>query len=505
MQFRLGGEGDMILKDILSVLPNELLNLIKGDSLEVDCLDICLDSRDIVDGSLFVALKGHESDGRNYIVDAVRNGANVVIYELSDITEMQREEVERAKVPCVGIADLADYVSALASQFFNHPSKNLQIYGITGTNGKTSSAFILAQVFNHLGYQTAFMGTIGVGDPEQLQTTSHTTLDAISMQRYLATLLENEFTHVCVEVSSHALDQGRVSAVDFYAVLYTNLSQDHLDYHQTMAAYAAAKKILFTEFQPTLAVINKSDDFGAAVIEQTNAEFIVSYGDHVSGADVVIEEMIASKKGLTVSIITDSLDFDVQTQLIGMVNVPNVNLVVATLLALGIEIHDIQSSMSHAIAAPGRMELYSMQGKPMVVVDYAHTPDALKLALKSCRMHCEGSLWVVFGCGGDRDKSKRAVMGSIAEQYADRVVVSNDNPRSEQPMSIINDITEKMKGSPMIIEDRAKAVAYAIEQAIEDDVILIAGKGHETGQTIGKETLPYSDRAWVKECMEIAA
>jgi len=309
------------------------------------------------------------------------------------------------------------------------------------------------------------------------------------MQAYLAQLVQDGFTHACIEVSSHALDQNRVAAINFYAVLYTNLSQDHLDYHGDMRKYAAAKKRLFTDFEPSLAVINIDDQMGQALLEEANAEFIVSYSSQGATADAMAEDLVPTSAGLSFVLESQTVDVAVQSPLIGLLNVPNLMLVATTLLALGVEVEQIEQCMQKCLAAPGRMELFIAESQPMVVVDFAHTPDAIKAALESCRVHCDGQLWIVFGCGGDRDQSKRPIMGQMAEQFADKVVVCSDNPRSESAESII----------------AATAVAYAIEQANADDLVLLAGKGHETGQIIGQEILPYSDREWARECLGVAA
>jgi len=272
-----------------------------------------------------------------------------------------------------------------------------------------------------------------------------------------------------------------------------------------MQNYAGAKRKLFTQFNPTLAVINVEDNFGQALVDEVNAEFVVSYGQENSGANVTSEEIVASRSGLSLLIVSDSLEFSVNSNLIGLLNVPNLTLVASTLLALGLETDEINHTIQLCVAAPGRMELFVKEAYPMIVVDYAHTPEALKLALESCRIHCKEKLWVVFGCGGDRDQSKRALMGQIAEQYADNVVVCSDNPRSEAPESIIANIVDGMQSEPTVIENRSTAVSYAIAQADVNAIVLVAGKGHETGQIVGSEVYPYSDREWVKSCMEIAA
>ncbi len=486
-------------------LKGEQFDSITDVEQNIDCSTMTLDSREIVEGSIFLAIKGYQADGRDYISAAIEDGASVIFYEAIDIKESHSSDIQNASCLCIGVANLHKHASEIAAIFYEFPSEKLQVYGITGTNGKTSCAYLLAQSFNQLTYKTAFMGTIGVGLPDELVASTHTTLDAVSLQRYMAQLVSDDFSHVCIEVSSHALDQCRVAAVNFYAVLYTNLGQDHLDYHLNMQAYAAAKKQLFTQFNPTLAVINIDDEFGQALLDEVTAEFVVSYGKEESGADVVSEEIVASRSGLSVLIVSESLEFPVSSNLVGLLNVPNLTLVVTTMLALGVESSDINKVIQASHAAPGRMELFVRDACPMIVVDYAHTPDALKLALQSCRIHCEGELWVVFGCGGDRDQSKRELMGQMAEQYADKVIVCSDNPRSEDPMSIIANIETGMTDKHFVIENRSKAVAYAIEQAAANDVILVAGKGHETGQIVGSKVLPYSDRDWVKSCLEAAA
>jgi len=501
----------MKLTELLALLPGTSVRLAENlDESSVDSqitTGLEIDSRMVVSGSVFVAISGIEADGRDYIQQASDLGSTCVIYELNYLSEQQEVIIERLAetITFIGVENLSEFVPELADKYFGSPSDELQIYGVTGTNGKTSTAYILTQVFNELGFQTAFMGTIGIGMPGNLVNTTHTTLDAVSIQRTFAELVSAGYTHVCMEVSSHALDQGRVNAVNFYAVLFTNLSQDHLDYHKTIESYAQVKRRLFVDFEPTLAVINADDELGSVLLDQTNAEFIVSYGDK---GDVKGEDAVSRKAGLSFDVITESLDFTIDSRLIGELNKPNLLLVVATLLALGIEEEQIKQVLSSAVAAPGRMELYQSEkgANAPVIVDFAHTPDALKLALESTKKHCTGKLWLVFGCGGDRDQSKRSLMGAVADSLADRVVLTNDNPRNENPLVIIDEIVSGM-GSRVatIIEDRATAVAYAIDHAASDDLILVAGKGHEDYQIIGGEKNAYSDRDWVKKCLEIAA
>lgn len=498
----------MNLTEFIKLLPNEAVNDLSDASLgAVKVTGLEVDSRKVGSGSIFVAINGLTSDGRDFIQQACDQGSVCVVYDLDGVSVKQQDVIalNSTRVICVGVNNLKAVLPTLAAEYYGNPSDDLQVYGITGTNGKTSTAYILAQSFNELGFQTAFMGTIGIGMPGNLVETTHTTLDAIAVQRAFAELVSAGYTHVCMEVSSHALDQGRVDAVNFYAVLFTNLSQDHLDYHKTLESYAQVKRRLFTNFEPVLAVINADDELGTLLIDQTNAEFIVSYGDK---GDVRGEDLLSKQTGLSFDVLTESLDFTVNSPLIGELNKPNLLLVIATLLALGVEEADIQRVLSLAVAAPGRMELYASKSRNIasVVVDFAHTPDALKLALESLRKHCAGKLWLVFGCGGDRDQSKRALMGEVAVSLADSVVLTNDNPRSEEPLDIIQQIASGM-GSQVatIIEDRATAVSYAVEHANSSDLILVAGKGHENYQLIGSEKLAYSDREWVGQCLEAVA
>ena len=346
--------------------------------------------------------------------------------------------------------------------------------------------------------QAAMIGTIGVGKLDALVAADHTTPDPIALHKMLADFKQQGITQVCMEVSSHALDQGRVNGVEFFCTLFTNLSHDHLDYHGDMATYGAAKRRLFSNFHSELVVTNAGDSLGASLIDVANAEFIVSYGQ---GGDVYADEVVLGADGIRFDFEGNGVDFSARTPLIGAVNVANIELLVAALLALSASIEDIQAILASLVAAPGRMELYRSEGSASVVVDYAHTPDALEKALLSVKEHCIGELWCVFGCGGDRDQAKRSVMGAVADKIADKLIVTNDNPRSEDPSSIADQIVEGIAGDVQIILDRADAIARSIEFAASDDWILIAGKGHETTQQIGESLLPFSDRAQVQRVL----
>ena len=454
--------------------------------------DLSIDSRNVTAGSLFLAYPGANNDGRDFIRAAIENGAVAVLYE-----SIAFDELQGLPVPAYGVAGLMRKVGGLASAFFDHPSDQLQVFGVTGTNGKTTCAYLLAQAFELMGMKSAFIGTIGVGSVSAIRTATHTTPDPISLQRTLAELVNEGVTQVSMEVSSHALHQGRVAGVEFYATLFTNLTQDHLDYHATMDDYGAAKAKLFTDFDAKLAIINTNDEFGVRLMDKAVAQFVVSYGE--SDADVYADDVMLGTDGIRFVVCSDGVEFDVATPLIGSVNLPNLLLVAATLLALSTPVDEIQTIFKQLKPAPGRMELFTRPDLPQLVVDYAHTPDALAKAIDSLRHHCQGKLWCVFGCGGDRDKAKRPLMGAAATA-ADYVVVTNDNPRSESPQAIADEILLGVADKPVHVElDRAAAIRYAASNAGPQDWVLIAGKGHETTQTVGTQLLSFSDREFANQ------
>lgn len=487
----------MTLANLLSAISVDA-----GAAADLMIKDLAIDSRRVCPGALFCAYPGEAADGRAYIDAAVQAGASAILCEAVGFEAPEVLEVPGApSVPLLMVTELQLKVGLLADRFFGAPSQALQIFGVTGTNGKTTSCYLLTQALMELGLEAAMIGTIGSGRLADMSANSHTTPNPVAIHRTLATWREQGVTQVCMEVSSHALDQGRVAGIQFFCTLFTNLSHDHLDYHGDMDHYAAAKLKLFTEYPSELVITNAEDQLGARLIEVADGQFIASYGD---SGDVTAEDVTLTTAGMMLNIVAKGVEFEVQTALLGRVNIANILLVVTTLLSLSTSIKDIQRVIAKLKPAPGRMEQYFYPPRPHVVIDYAHTPDALEKALLSLREHCLGRLWCVFGCGGERDKAKRALMGATADQYADHIVITNDNPRSEAGQTIAEDILSAICGDAIVVLDRAKAIRIAIEQATSDDWVLVAGKGHETTQQIGMDYLPFSDREQVAQILGVA-
>ncbi|RAY58883.1 UDP-N-acetylmuramoyl-L-alanyl-D-glutamate--2,6-diaminopimelate ligase [Enterobacter hormaechei subsp. oharae] len=461
--------------------------------------EMVLDSRVAAAGDLFVAVVGHQADGRRYIPQAIAQGVAAIIAEAKD--EATDGEIrEMHGVPVIYLSQLNERLSALAGRFYNEPSDQLKLVGVTGTNGKTTTTQLMAQWAQLLGETGAVMGTVGNGLLGKVSPTEHTTGSAVDVQRVLAGLAEQGATFAAMEVSSHGLVQHRVAALKFAASVFTNLSRDHLDYHGDMEHYEAAKWLLYSTHHHGQAIINADDEVGRRWLEKLPDAVAVSMEDRINpncrGRWLKAVEVNYHDSGATIRFASTWGEGEIESRLMGAFNVSNLLLALATLLALGYPMADLLKTSERLQPVCGRMEVFSAPGKPTVVVDYAHTPDALEKALEAARLHCAGKLWCVFGCGGDRDKGKRPLMGAIAEQFADIPVVTDDNPRTEEPRAIINDILAGMldAGRARVVEGRAEAVTNAIMQAQENDVVLLAGKGHEDYQIVGNRRLDYSDR-----------
>jgi len=428
----------------------------------------------------------------------LQNGASAVIFEADSEAQHLQVHYEQ-QVPLIAFYRLSEHLSHLADVFYGQPSKRLTLVGVTGTNGKTTTAQLLAQWTQILGHTSAVMGTIGNGLYGRVKEATNTTGSAVEIQASLAEFVAQGADFAAIEVSSHGLVQHRVEAVHFSAAVFTNLSRDHLDYHHTMENYAAAKKRLFSELDSRHHIIDADDPVGAAWLSEmpeavavsANADFVPQQAKWLKAVNVSFNH-----KGASIQFESSWGNGELQSALIGAFNVSNLLLVMATLLALGYDLSELIRSAHKLTGVCGRMEVLHAPHKPTVIVDYAHTPDALEKALQAARLHCQGKLWCIFGCGGDRDSGKRPLMAKIAEQLADKVIATDDNPRTEDHTQIMADI---LKGfihpqAVQVIHQREAAIATAIQSAVENDVILIAGKGHEDYQIIGKTKHHFSDQ-----------
>ncbi|MBU0593053.1 MAG: UDP-N-acetylmuramoyl-L-alanyl-D-glutamate--2,6-diaminopimelate ligase [Gammaproteobacteria bacterium] len=464
--------------------------------LDLHITRISVDSRKIQPGDTFAAYPGDESDGRNFIPQAIAAGANAVLWD-SDGFSWNNDW----KVANLGIAGLRQKIGEIASQVCGEPSQKLWTIGVTGTNGKTSCSHWIARCLSAAGRRTALIGTLGNGFPDALAPSANTTPDAVTLHRLLKEYLDQGASAVAMEVSSHGLHQGRVNGVHFAVALLTNLSRDHLDYHGDMASYAAAKATLFNWPGLQYAVLNLDDPFGVELAGKLGCSGVkvVGYGfeGEADGCHMLIKgrALEMDENGLRFEVATPWGKASISSAMLGRFNAANLLGTLAVLLVSGIALETAVAALAQVEAVPGRVQQFGGTDKPLVVVDYAHTPDALEKVLQALReiKPAQASLFCVFGCGGNRDKGKRPLMGAVVSRLADHVMVTSDNPRSEDPRNIIEDIITGMGVNFHIEEDRAAAIDRTIRQAHPGDVVLIAGKGHEDYQEIKGVKFPFND------------
>ena len=462
--------------------------------LAVPVTRITSDSRRVERGDAFAAYPGTLRDGRAFIAEAITRGAGAVFWDPSGFVW------DRGwKIPHLPVEQLKARLGALADLVYGRPSRELWMVGVTGTNGKTSCAHWIAAGLDAAGRRAAVLGTLGNGLWGTLEEAPNTTADAALLHETLRTLRAQGAQSVTMEVSSHGLDQGRVNAVAFDVALFTNLSRDHLDYHGTMAAYGAAKAKLFAWPDLQVGVVNADDAFGQSLIDGSRAagRKILTYG--FGAADIVGTRLTAGTSGLAFAVTTPWGKGEIHTPLVGAFNAANLLGVLAVLLVSGMGIEQAVALLARVEAPPGRMQRLGGDGAPLVVIDYAHTPDALDKVLTALRpaVGSGGELVCVFGCGGDRDRGKRREMGRVAARLADRVIVTSDNPRSEEPEAIASEIVHGIRDTGnrrySVEFDRATAIARAIGEARRGDVVLLAGKGHEPYQEAAGIRHPFLD------------
>ncbi|EXX91688.1 UDP-N-acetylmuramoylalanyl-D-glutamate--2,6-diaminopimelate ligase [Paenibacillus darwinianus] len=469
----------------------------KQEGGEAQITGIETDSRKVKPGDLFICLPGHTVDGHDYAQDAVDRGATALVVQ-------RRLD---AAVPQIVVKDSRLAMAVMAGLFYGNPSERMKLIGVTGTNGKTTVTYLVEKIMQGAGFPAGVIGTIERRYAGRTFPMSGTTPEALDLQRYLHDMAEAGTAYCAMEVSSHALEQGRVKGCHFRTVVFTNLTQDHLDYHGTMERYAAAKELLFARLGNTYpaeaerrsyAVLNADDGASASFTRATSAE-VITYGVDRE-ADIRASDIRITATGTSFHVATFRGETDITLRMVGKFNVYNALAALGAALIEGISLEAAKASLEAVPGVPGRVEAVDAGQSFAVVVDYAHTPDGLENVLKAVREFAARKVYCVFGCGGDRDRTKRPIMGRIAASYADYVIVTSDNPRTEEPHAILADIEAGLQadGVPAeryeLIADRRAAIEKAVEMASPDDVVLIAGKGHETYQIIGKETFDFDDR-----------
>lgn len=480
--------------ELTKVIDNVQVDFIKGNT-KINIKDIKYDSRRVSQNDLFICVQGFKTDGHRYINDAIEKGAKAIVIdkELTDYNE---------DITYIKVDDSRKAMPKLSKNFFKNPLQDIDLIGVTGTNGKTTTTYLIKDILNKSGYKTGLIGTIEVFNGNETVNSSRTTPEALDIYRFLAEMKENDVEYVVMEVSSHALALNRVDTMEFTSAVFTNLTQDHLDYHNTMEEYAAQKAKLFKKITKNgTAIINNDDDYAELFKRQTDNK-VITYSLN-NDSDLKAENIELSLKGVKFSI--DNLRFELN--LTGKFNI--YNSLAAIGVAKGLEIDDniIKNSLENVKGIPGRFETVNLKQPFNVIVDYAHTPDSMINILEAVKHFDHNNIIIVFGCGGERDKGKRPIMGEIAVREGDYVVVTNDNPRSDDPSTIISEIKKGIKDSKFetpysIVPDRGEAIFEAIAQAQEDDVVIIFGKGHETYQVFADKTIDFDDREVAKKAIK---
>jgi len=481
----------MKLRQLTQSLPKATV----AGALDQDATGVFVDSRQVIPGSVFVAVRGSEADGQKYVTDALEKGAIAIVSEVAPAADWGEAKCW-AHVPDARVA-----ADALACAWNKNPSTSMKMVGITGTNGKTTTAFIVHSIMQKVWTRAGLLGTVQVNDGENVTEATHTTPGPVELQSLLRKMANNDCRGVAMEISSHALEQKRTDSVQLDAAVFTNLSQDHLDYHGTMESYFDAKRRLFTLLETqngdkkTTAVINKDDHYGQLLLDEFEGLLhFVTYGRGVH-ADVRVGRAIQTVRGTEFDVKYKERNYLVRTPYIGRFNVDNCAAALAACIAVGIKPRDAVRALADAPQVPGRMENVGVRDGATVFVDYAHTPDALKNACAALREFNPRRLITVFGCGGNRDRTKRPLMGAAAAEGSDLCIVTSDNPRSEDPAVIIADIEKGMEGQRyQSIPDRMLAIQIAVNTSEVGDVVLVAGKGHETYQEIAGERIDFDDR-----------
>lgn len=476
---------------------------------DVQVSGLAADSRSVRRGDVFLACQGLQVHGLAHVDQAIRQGAVAVVWE--PVSDAGIGAIASSlSVPSAAIAGLPQKLGVIADRFYAQPSKALHVIGVTGTDGKTSVTHFIAQALSDGECSCGLFGTLGYGVYGGLQAPTHTTPDALRLQAEFAVLRDSGVRQVAMEVSSHALHQYRTAAVAFDTAVLTHLSRDHLDYHGSIEAYAEAKRRLFYSPDLACAVLNVGDDFGRQLAAELQGSLrVIAYQSQSNGTArkhaewIELTDVQPLDKGLVLQLDSSWGSTTFESPLLGVFNAENLLAALGALIASGVSLQTAVQRLAAVKTVPGRMELFTRPGAARVVVDYAHTPHALETVLQALRPHCSGELVCVFGAGGDRDPGKRPLMGALAERYADRVVLTSDNPRHEDPDSILDQVARgfRQPQRALRIVDRAEAIDTAVGDAAADDLVLVAGKGHEDYQQCGSQRLPFSDRSRVQQVL----
>ncbi|MCL6585888.1 MAG: UDP-N-acetylmuramoyl-L-alanyl-D-glutamate--2,6-diaminopimelate ligase [Anoxybacillus sp.] len=484
----------MKLQTLLSYLHD--FTIYNGENPTITSME--MDSRKVTKGALFICIKGFTVDGHAFASQAVANGAVAII----------AERPIDVNVPVILVRDSKRAMAVLADAFYGQPTHKLHLIGVTGTNGKTTTTHLIEQIFRKAGKKTGLIGTLYTKIGDETYDVQNTTPESLVLQKTFKQMVEAGVEAAMMEVSSHALHMGRVHGCDYDVAVFTNLTQDHLDYHQTMEEYRLAKGLLFAQLgnrfdhtRPKFAVLN-NDDSTSEQYKRMTAATVITYGIETK-SDIMAKAIDITPSGMVFTIVTPTEETQIQTKLIGRFNVYNILAATAACLASGVSLSTIVEAIGEIQGVPGRFETVDEGQHFTVIVDYAHTPDSLENVLKTIRQFAKHNVYVVVGCGGDRDRTKRPLMAQIAVQHADVAIFTSDNPRSEQPEAILQDMEDGVRGESYVsIVDRKEAIRYAIQQAQAGDVILIAGKGHETYQIIGEQVLHFDDRLVAREAIK---
>ncbi len=487
------------LTTLIPELPQDIEQKVSG----VQVSGVAIDSRKLACGDLFIALPGAEHDGRSFIAAAIASGASAVLVGATGSYIVKENE----GVPVIELPDLSGKASSIVAKYYDYPSDKIRVVGFTGTNGKTSCSHYLAQMLDLLGERCGVMGTLGCGFIDDLKESANTTADTVTTQSFIAELVAGGVQNLAMEVSSHGLVQGRIDAIHFDSAVFTNLTRDHLDYHGSMEEYARAKSMLFASRNLKCAVINEDDRYAALMkVQLRSSATVVGFSLCDDKADVSVNQIRYSAKGIHAWLMTPWGEGQLNCPLMGSFNLANVLAVISVLGLHGYALPQLIEAVSKLLPVDGRMQLRGGDSRPLVVVDYAHTPDALSSLLSAVTLHTQGDIICVFGCGGDRDKGKRPLMAKAAMGGSQHTIITSDNPRSEKSGAIIADVISgvppQARNRVETVEDRTEAICAAFSRASANDVIVVAGKGHETYQEINGVRYDFNDVEVVDKCLQ---